>query len=120
MPLMLAGITLATSAAAPPPQKVPEVKLPHRTPGSILQRNQPKAYCNGLKSPCSGNASAKLGATSDIFGYLYFFQGTQLERGFYRINPTPDATFLWADSYTSDLKSLRSMTGSLIHLTNQV
>ncbi len=26
MPLMLAGITLATSAAAPPPQKVPEVK----------------------------------------------------------------------------------------------
>ena len=55
------------------------------------------------------NASAKLGATSDIFGYLYFFQGTQLERGFYRINPTPDATFLWADSYTSDWSM--SMTG---------
>ena len=52
MPLMLAGITLATSAAAPPPQKVPEVKLPAsytrfypsaQSAKSLLQRSDRKS-----------------------------------------------------------------------------
>lgn len=109
LPLMLAGITLATSAAAPPPQKVPEVKLPASYTRFYPSAQSAKSLLQRSEKPMFRNASAKLGATSDIFGYLYFFQGTQLERGFYRINPTPDATFMWADSYTSDWSM--SMTG---------
>ena len=54
------------------------------------------------EKPAFRNASAKLDAGSDIFGFLYFFQGTQLSQGLYRINDNPEPTYLWTDQYTAD------------------
>lgn len=45
----------------------------------------------------------KAGANdADLYGYLFYFQGSDLERGIYRISPSAGSTFLWSDSYTSD------------------
>lgn len=112
LPIMFAGITLAASAAAPPPQKGPEVKLPASYAGFYPSMRAANGTLQRTEKPMFRNASSRLDATSDIFGYLYFFQGTQLERGFYRINPTPNATFLWSDTYTSDWSM--NMTGGWI------
>ncbi len=45
-------------------------------------------------------AAATDDTQSNIYGYLYFFQGTELSQGFYRIDPFSGATHLWTDEYT--------------------
>lgn len=59
--------------------------------------------------PAFVGKSAAISAESGIYGYLYYFQDSQLEQGFYRINPTPAPTHLWTDSYTGDWSM--TMTG---------
>ena len=110
--LLLAGMSLSATAAAPLPQKGPEVKLPASYAGFYPAMQSTTGTLHRTEKPMFRNVSAQLDAASDIFGYLYYYQGTQLERGFYRINPTPNATFLWSDFYTSDWSM--NMTGGWI------
>lgn len=59
-----------------------------------------------FRRPSLLSGSQRMAAPGDakgsLYGYLYYFQGDALQRGFYRINSTATPTFLWSDSYTSD------------------
>lgn len=102
LPIMLAGFTLGASATVPPPRKGAEVRLPATYADFYPAMKNLIATPRLNEKPAFRNASAKLDAGSDIFGFLYFFQGTQLSQGLYRINDNPEPTYLWTDQYTAD------------------
>lgn len=101
LPLLFTGLAFGVSAVTPP-QKGPEVKLPQSYSEffpSMRQNANPLIVEKPIfKSPTVKNNVIN----SDIYGFLYYFQGNQLEQGFYRINPTGTATHLWTDAYTYD------------------
>lgn len=53
----------------------------------------------------------KVEAASGIYGYLFYFNGTNLQQGLYSIAPSTGATYLWSDYYTSN--SMPMMSGWL-------
>lgn len=112
LPLMLSGIAIGASAVAPPPKKGAEVKLPASYAEFYPSLSNQNAKPTSLERPLFRNNASGLNANADIFGYLYYYQGTQLQQGFYRINNNPTATFLWSDSYTADWSM--TMTGGWI------
>lgn len=73
------------------------ISTPHTAKRPQLKGMRPTA----IKAPESSE--------STIYGYLYYFQGNDLERGIYRINPASGSTFLWSDVYTADWSM--NMTG---------
>lgn len=65
-----------------------------------------RAVAKSVKRPFLSQENPRMtaadGANGNLYGYLYFFQGDALQRGFYRINSSATPTFLWSDSYTAD------------------
>ncbi len=53
----------------------------------------------------------KAEAASGIYGYLFYFNGSNLQQGLYSIAPSTGATYLWSDYYTSN--SMPMMSGWL-------
>ncbi len=107
--LTLTGLALGAQAMVSAPKKGASVKLPASYASFYPSERNLTVAPKPSERPAFRNASTQLNANSEIFGYLYYFQGTQLERGFYRINSNPSATYLWTDSYTSDWSM--TMTG---------
>lgn len=112
LPLLAAGC-VATMTAATPPAKGEGVRLPASYTDFFPSLRQEKHMIPFTGKPAGKPAyvgrSAAISAESGIYGYLYYFQDTQLQQGFYRINPTPAPTHLWTDEYTGDWSM--TMTG---------
>ncbi len=115
---MLSGAAIGTVAQTPPAKgqaaKMPE-SYQNFFPSQLQQRGlltqgQAVELVKGAKANkfiprphLAGaplRAAAQTATESNIFGYLYFFQGSELEQGMYRINPTSGATYMWTDQYT--------------------
>ncbi len=101
LPLLMVGVATSTAVAVTPPQKVAEVRLPASYASFFPTMSADKVTARTEK-PMYRNPAMKLTESSNIYGSLYYFQGTALQQGFYRINSTPAPTFMWADSYTSE------------------
>lgn len=115
---MLSGAAIGTVAQTPPAKgqaaKMPESyqnffpsQLQQRGPltqgqavelvkGAKANKFIPRPHLAGAPL----RAAAQTATESNIFGYLYFFQGSELEQGMYRINPASGATYMWTDQYT--------------------
>ena len=101
LPLLMVGVATSTAVAVTPPQKVAEVRLPASYASFFPTMSADKVTAR-TETPMYRNPAMKLTESSNIYGSLYYFQGTALQQGFYRINSTPAPTFMWADSYTSE------------------
>jgi len=112
--LMAAGI-VAINAAQPPTRLAqpisPSVNALFQ-PAAAADRSIPEHNTSTmeLRGRIANNAPARRiplksqttdDATSNIFGFLYFFQGSDLQQGMYSIGKT-GTSFLWSDPYTSD------------------
>lgn len=64
--------------------------------GTMSQQSVPLPRLSAIPMP----EEAYSASSSNIFGYLYYFQGTELNQGYYRITPSTGATYMWTDEYT--------------------
>ncbi len=101
--LLIAGVSMATAGVDTPPVKGAEVRLPDSYSLFFPSMKEHVGSTPELiRKPVFRNPARKISENSNIFGYLYYYQGTSLKQGFYRINSTPAATFLWSDKYTEN------------------
>jgi len=99
--LVLLAVPAASAIAATPPRKGQAVKLP-QSYSRFLPSEAAGSNALTTEKPMFRNPAMKLSESSGIYGSLYYFTGTSLQQGFYRINPTPAPTFMWTDEYTAD------------------
>lgn len=122
--LTVAGVSLANGAAsqvsvarvgdtkaggAVPSPGARSLKMPETYsaffPGAEAAKEtttKPRPRFGGTPVRVSDNASANL------YGYLYYFAGDELQQGMYRIGNTPAATFMWSDLYTDGSMTMTS------------
>lgn len=101
LPVLMAGVATTAALAVQPPQKVAEVRLPDSYASFFPSMSETKTPALTEKSMYR-NPQMRISDASNIYGSLYYFQGSALQQGFYRINPSPAPTFMWADSYTAE------------------
>lgn len=99
VPLLLCGVS-AQASVTKPVQTQPAQPLP-ASYGSFYPTDQARVAPRLNIAPTDRNrAQIPEHFSSNLFGYLYFFQGEALQQGMYRVDPTQGATFLWQDEFT--------------------